>query len=122
MIKFSAHSPTEAHKGIQDNHYLRIDEGIFTGVEFTFKDIMPTQEDAAGNMHMNYDYDVWFTPKNIDENVTVRDFQLVIEDILMQVINDIAKNVVIEDVELDELVSEPRGEEFDQHEIIKEEQ
>ena len=101
MIKFSSHSSSEPHKAehLGDGNFIRIDEGTFQDVEFSFKDITPKGIDESDNFHVNYDYDLWFIPPNIDPETTVAEFEEDIQLILHQMMLEWAETIEREQVD-----------------------
>lgn len=120
MVKYSSHSPTEPHKAesIDEGYFIRIDEGPFEGVEFSFQDLKPLSEDGEGNFHMEYGYNIWYSPQTNSE-LTVGDFRKVIEEILHSIVLEVAEQIDVDSPE-DVLESPSDGPEFSPHEIIGE--
>ena len=124
MTKFSSHSPDEVHEAVEitDGYFLRIEEGDFKDVEFSFNQVIPREVDDDGNFHMDYDYTIWYSP-TLDPELTVAEFEKVVADILHQILMEVANTIQVENIESPEdLLETPAdGFEFKEHEILKEE-
>ena len=106
--KYSIHGP-EKHeaKGIPTNFYVRIDEGPFKGVEYSYTTIQNKGVDEDDNYHLTFDYVVLYSPPHLTK-VIKKDFDEVLFNILTVILYETAAAIkqditVVEDVTVDEL-------------------
>ena len=84
---YSVHGP-EKHqaKGITTNFYIRIDEGQFKDVEFTYTKVQNKGiDDADDTYHLTFDYDVLYSPPRLPK-VIQKDFEAVLWEILREIL------------------------------------
>lgn len=121
MIKYSV-QPADKHKakGITTNFFIRIEEGPFNKVEYTYTKVEHRGLDKDDNMKIRFEYDVLYSPI---EKVVQADFEAVLWEILKEILIESADAIKEEpketDVEvLDELEEKPIV--FSPEEIIPE--
>lgn len=116
-LRYSVHPPDKHKpKGLATNFYIRIDEGEYEGVEYSYLNVKNLGIDEDDNAHLTYDYDVLYSP--IPEVIKV-DFEAVLWDILKDILNQVADS--IPDIAVPETVDEldeTRLDEFQPEELL----
>lgn len=122
MTKYSINTPENNHfaAGIVDGYFIRIEEGPFKGVEYTYKNLQMKGEMEDGNFLIEYDYDVWNKPV-VDDSLTVAQFEEVITPILYQLMESVRDSIQEVNSPEDILEVPEEGTEFSEHELFKEE-
>ena len=104
--KYSVQAPGKhAEKGITTNFFIRIEEGPYKGVEYTYTKVKDRGVEGD-ELKLNFEYDVLSSP--IKQVVQV-EFEAVLWDILKEILIEAAENLVEESevVEIDELEDKP---------------
>lgn len=115
--KYSVQPPTKHQgKGITTNFFIRIEEGVFRGIEYTYTQVAHRGIDREDNMKIHFDYDVLYSPL---KEVLQKDFEAVIWEILKEIILESVESIDPPPPELEEIDElETKHIEFVPEEII----
>ena len=104
MVKYSVQPPFKhKERGISTNFFIRIEEGPYAGVEYTYLQVAHRGVDGDDNMKINFEYDVLHSPV---AEVVREDFEAVIWDILKEIIINSIDSVEDEPETVDDLEDE----------------
>ena len=84
MTKYSV-QPADKHKakGIATNFFIRIEEGPYERVEYTYTKVEHRGLDKEDNMKIRFEYDVLYSPVS---KVVQADFEAVLWEILKEIL------------------------------------
>lgn len=92
--KYSVQPPDKhKNKGITTNFFIRIEEGPFKDVEYTYTKVQNNGVDDDDNFHLTFDYDVLYSPV---PKVVREDFEGVLWDILKEILVQTAESIAEE--------------------------
>lgn len=101
MPKFTTHENNEFKEISNSDHFLKIEEGEFKDISFSFGKIEFLGEDDQGQGHVKFDYDLIQVPDSIilQENTETRER---LENVIGEILHEILVDMTVNNGEADE--------------------
>jgi hypothetical protein len=114
MLKFSVHDPDKYKGRIKTNFYIRFEDGLYEGVEFTADNYRIVEGITP---KVNYDLDILYSPPTLTE-VEQPDFDNAVGEIITTILSKIIEDNGEVTEEIDEDLGEARIEELERDVIV----